>query len=125
MVNGLRPLFRPRLCVLVLTALLVAGCQPRLAEKHEYFAPFNEPGDQVATETERTLRYHQQLQLARRACVIDGPAADSVSPGTLVCAPQGRTRAARGSRANAFQRWVEDGVRQLPSPDATASSIGE
>ena len=113
-----------RACALIALALLVAGCQQRLAERHEYFAPYNDPGERVATETERTLRYLQQLQLARRACVANGPAVDSVSPGALVCAPAGRARAAYGSRANAYQRWVDDQVRPLPSPSRTASSIG-
>ena len=116
----------PRVSVVIVVAILVGGCQTRLAEKHEYFSPSSGPGDQVTTETERVLRYHQQLQAARRTCLTTGSAAalpDTVSPGKLVCAPEGRTRAAYGSRANAYQRWVEDGVRQLPSSSQTASSI--
>lgn len=126
MLRAFRFPFLPPVFAVVVVAILVGGCQQRLAEKHEYFSPSSGPGDQVTTETERVLRYHQRLQAARRACVTAGSAAalpDTVSPGKLVCAPQGRTRAAYGSRANAYQRWVEDGVRQLPSPSRTASSI--
>lgn len=116
----------PHVSAVIMVAILVGGCQPRLAERHEYFLSTSGLSSQVTTETERVLSHHQRLQAARRACLTTGSAAalsDSISPGKLVCAPQGRTRAAYGSRANAYQRWVEDGVRQLPSSSQTASSI--
>ena len=124
MVNIFRPPAGSRGCAVVLAALLVGACHQPLAERHEYFATAHKPGDLVAAETERVLRHHQRLQLTRRACAVAGPAADNVSPGALVCAPPGRMRSAYGSRANAYRRWVEDGVRPLPSPNETASSIG-
>ena len=116
----------PYVSAVIVVAILVGGCQPRLAERHEYFSSTSGLSNQVTTETERVLRYHQRLQAARRACLTTESGAalpETVSSDKLVCAPQGRTRAAYGSRANAYQRWVEDGVRRLPSPSQSASSI--
>ena len=126
MLRAFRLPFLPHVFAVIVAALLVAGCQPRLAWKHEFFLPMSGPGGQVTAETERVLRNLQLLQTARRACLTTESGAalpETVSPGKLVCAPQGRTRAAYGSRANAYQRWVEDGVRQLPSSSQSASSI--
>ena len=127
MSNSLRVPFHLRIAAAMLVAVLTGGCYERLSQKHEYFSPLRGTSSKVTTETERVLRYYAELQAARRACAAAGTSVGAsqgtVAPGGLRCAPPQRTRAAYGSALNAYRRWAEDNVRQLPNPSETASSI--
>lgn len=119
--------------------LLLGGCQERLAQRDSYFAPLNGLSVSLHSETEHVLDYHQALQAALHGCreghgtaspgVMGGGNAVServLDPGAQarICASSGVTHAAHGAPLNGYRRWVEDQVRELPSPTETASSIG-
>lgn len=112
----------------MLLAFTASGCHGRLAQKQEYFSPTSAVRDGSGARTERVLRYHQAAQAARRACNAAEPvAADIVSARAAWlrhCATTGRSRAAHGGLSNAFDRWVNEEVRQLPTPTETAASVG-
>ena len=65
------PHLHPRLVMPMLIALLVAGCQGRLALQDEYFAPFSGVVTEVRAETERLVTYHEALQALRRPCTTN------------------------------------------------------
>ena len=133
------PHLHPRLVMPMLIALLVAGCQGRLALQDEYFAPFSGVVTEVRAETERLVTYHEALQVLRHLCTtnlstaaardvvtLHGPVPGVTSVGEArqqSCIPKAQTTAAYGSASNAYKRWVEDRVRPLPDPSDTASSI--
>ena len=133
------PILHPRLVITVLMALLVAGCHERLAYQDEYFAPFSGAITAVRAETQRLVTYHEALQALQRPCTrktsppvspdavsLHGPILGVASDGEAgmpSCIPSSGTRAAYGSAANAYTRWVQDRVRPLPDPSETASSI--
>lgn len=121
--------------------MFLGGCHERLAEKHAFFAPMGDPGTAVSAETERIMTYNLALQAAQRGCLAQASSQSStgdVSSGRAAlsgtqydederahqCAERERTHAARGSAANAYRRWVEDRVRELPAPSETAQSVG-
>ena len=115
-----------RIAAAMLVALLTGGCYERLVQKDAYFSPLKGTSSKVASETQRVLRYYEELQAARRACAAGASAGASqgtLAPGGLRCAPPQRTRAAHGGALNAYRRWADDRVRQLPAPSETASSI--
>lgn len=134
------PPLTPRLALTMLVVLVVAGCQGRLAQQDEYFAPFSGTVAAVKAETERLVTYHEAVHALRRPCtsqpssglsedaaIVHGPAPGDIFVGETrqqSCIPSTRTSAAYGSAINAYMRWVEDGVRPLPDPSETASSIG-
>ena len=133
------PHWRPRVFVPMLIALLVAGCQGRLAQQDEYFAPFSGVVTALKAETQRLVTYHEALQALRRPCTTNVSTAASRDAVTLhrpihgvtsvgeagrqSCVPNARTTAAYGSASSAYKRWVEDRVHPLPDPSDTASSI--
>jgi len=137
--NARIPPLHLRLATAMLTVLFVAGCQGRLAQQDEYFAPFSEAVNAVSAETERLVTFHKALHALRRPCtnnkssglseeavIVHGPVPGGASVGVArqgSCIPPTRTSAAYGSVANAYTRWVEDRVRPLPDPSETASSI--
>ena len=50
-------------------AVLVAGCQERLAQRDAYFAPLSGLSVSLHSETERMVNYHRALQAARHGCL--------------------------------------------------------
>lgn len=133
------PPWHPRLAITMLIVLLAAGCQGRLAQQDEYFAPFSGAVTAVKAETEGLVMYHEALHALRRPCtgnpssglsedeaLVHGPLPGGASVGEArqrSCIPSTRTSAAYGSAVNAYIRWVQDRVRPLPDPSETASSI--
>ena len=133
------PMLHPRLVIIILIVLVVAGCHERLAYQDEYFAPFGGAISAVKAETQRLVTYHEALQALQRLCTreasppvspdavsFNGPVPEVASDGKArmpSCIPSSGTRAAYGSATNAYTRWVEDRVRPLPDPSETASSI--
>ena len=139
-------LLRP--CAVVATATMLfaaAGCMRPLAHQHEFFSPGSGVAALAATRAGHAVSHHRALQAAQRAC--DSPAlADASGPGPErpgpdfgpdqghpaalraladVCAGTvARTEpaAAHGATSDAFRRWTEDRVRELPSPSETAAS---
>lgn len=135
---------RPRVAALIAMALpiavLVAGCQERLAQRDAYFAPLSGLSVSLHAETEHLVTYHRTLQAARLGCSGSHRATASPDDEGLggewaegaggngayseLCGSLGLTHGAHGAVLNGYQRWVGDKVRPLPAPSETASSIG-
>ena len=131
---------RPYVVAAMLLAALGTGCVRPLAVQHEFFSPVSGAADRVSTQTQHTLSHHRAMQVARRACRSPAPATaspdESNAPGgpnpafaaarealaELCATPQGPPAAAYGGTSNAYRRWVEDQVRELPEPSETAAS---
>ena len=110
------------------------GCQQPLAVSDAYFTPGQGRGAADGAEARRVIAYHRALQAARRSCAATAPpsagkrggpnpgAATGLSALADLCADM-RTpsTAARGGTANAYQRWIEDRVRDLPKAAATGA----
>lgn len=124
-----------RITAALLLAALAAGCWRPLAVQHEYFAPTNGSVDRIDTEIRHTVSRHRALQAAQRACAGAPEPAVSSPPGPVpgtatarealaeLCAASGRPPvAAYGGVSNAYRRWVEDQVRELPAPSATGAA---
>lgn len=124
----------------ILLAALAAGCARPLAVQHEFFTPTSGSADRISTQTRHTLNHHRALQVARHACgslaltaaVPDGESLhDGSNPGRaaahkalskLCAAPERPPVAAHGGLANAYRRWVDDEVRELPEAAETAAA---
>ena len=134
--------FRHRLCIAaaMLSAALAVGCVRPLAVQHEFFAPTSGSADRISTQTRHVVSHHRAAQLARRAC---GPEATASVPSTETDVPAGPSPAladghkalaelcatpkrppvaAHGGLKNAYDRWVDDEVRELPEASETAAS---
>lgn len=111
----------------VLLAVSATGCMERLAQRHAHFMPLSAAAV-TAAETEHALRYQQAAQAARRACDAAAPAAAHAlgarAAARRLCASAGRPQAAHGGLSNAYDRWVAEEVRKLPTPSETGSSVG-
>ena len=127
----------PRVAAAVLLTAIAWGCMRPLAVQDESLAPGGGAVTKARGETLHTVRHHLALQAAQRACPPSPAAGDSPEPGP----DRGRAAArdalvalcastvvpadpvpAYGALSNAHRRWVEDRVRELPEPDATAAS---
>lgn len=121
----------------LLAAALAAGCAPPLARQHGYFASPSDSAARAGAQARHTLNHHHALQAVRRACAAPMPDAAPLPPGPDLGRPAARaalagicvTAAARtvpvsthGAASNAYRRWVEDRVRELPAPSETAAS---
>ena len=130
------------LALALLLVVSVSGCLERLAQKDAYFASTNEVKAKARVQTERLIIHHRAVQVAQRGCFSRGPSSGAHSSRppapagaplraawtedewvALCGAPQG-AYAADGAPSNAYRRWVEDQVRELPEPSDTASSVG-
>ena len=126
----------------VLLAAFASGCMRPLAVQDEYFSSTSRSIARANAETLRTVRHHHALQAALRACPRPAPSApapasasgrDAGAPSApealaRLCASaeaQPRPVSAHGSTSSAYRRWVEDEVRELPEPTATAASVGD
>lgn len=136
-------LFQP--CVLAAALLLAAGCMRPLASQHEFFAPGSGTAALASIKAGHTLSHHRALQAAQRACgapaLADASGPNSERPGSEPGPDPGHAAALRaladicagtvadpgpvaahGATSNAFRRWTEDNVRELPAPSETAAS---
>ena len=137
------PSFRhlSRIAAAMLLATLCAGCVRPLAWQHEFFEPLNGSADRIGMQARHAIGHHRALQAARHACrsdeaasvpaeetnVPDGPSAGFAAANRKaladLCAAGGQTPAAAyGGTSNAYRRWVEDQVRELPQASETAAS---
>ena len=134
-------------CAMAAALLFAAGCMRPLAHQHEFFAPRSGVAALAGIKAGHAINHHRALQAAQRAC--DAPAlADASGPGSErqgpgpgsgpdpghaaalraladVCADTLADTgpvAAHGATSNAFRRWTEDQVRELPAPSETAAS---
>ena len=127
------PYLRNGLCaVAALVSLpLLAGCQQPLAVHDPYFRPgVTSPAVQSA-EARGVVMYHRALQMARQSCSVPAASArdgSELSQGSgvaalaHVCADRpGPPTGVYGGISNAYRRWVEDRVRDLPEAAATAA----
>ena len=139
-------LLRPLAVAAVL--LFAAGCMRPLAHQHEFFAPRSGVAALASIKTGHAINHHRALQAAQRACgspaLADASVPGSERPGperpdpgpepghaaalralAVVCAgtvADPGPVAAHGATSNAFRRWTEDEVRELPAPSETAAS---
>ena len=130
-----------RVAAVLLFAALVTGCARPLASEQEFFSPTSGTADRIGLQTRHTLSHHRAQQVARHACrsrgavaaaqgvknVPDAPdsvaaaAADEALAGLCASKPH-PPAAAYGGVSNAYRRWVEDQVRELPEAAETAAS---
>ena len=129
----------------VLLAALAPGCMPPLAHQDEYFSSTSRSIANANAEALGTVRHHRALQAVKHACPrparfapasgrgVEFPSGrDIASPPertalATLCAStdaQSRPVSAHGATSNAYRRWVEDEVRELPDPSETAASAG-
>ena len=127
-----------------LLAGVAAGCVP-LAAQDPFFDPSNGEMARSRKMVKQMVSHHLALQAAQRACppataptdasIEREPADDGPDLGRAparealfgVCTDTlARTEpvAAHGGTANAYRRWAEDSVRELPAPDETVATAG-
>ena len=135
--NGLRERTGRVAASAVLLAAFASGCMRPLALQDEYFTSTSRSIANANAEALRTVRHHRALQTAKHACprparsaaAAAGDAESPFAPAALarLCASavaQPRPVSAHGSTSNAYRRWAEDEVRELPDPSETAASAG-
>ena len=132
---------RSRIAAVMLLAALGTGCLRPLAVQHEFFSPTNATADRIGMQTQHAISHHRALQGARHACrstgavtasqgvtnVPDGPesvfaAAGDEALAGLCASQQKPPTTAYGGTSNAYRRWVEDQVRELPEAAETAAA---
>ena len=124
----------------LLLATLATGCVRPLSVQHEFFSPLNGSIAGITTRTQHTVSRHYALQAAQHGCPAQAPPSTQWSAGKLpggpnlgsaaargaladLCATPARPpAAAHGATSNAYRRWVEDEVRELPELSDTAAS---
>ena len=131
--------FVGRIVAAALLAALAAGCVRPLAVQNEFHAPSSGTIAGISERTRHAVSHHRALQAARHRCAPTVPA--TVTPyvaerregpdlGTAaarkalaeLCATPARPPvAAYGATSNAYRRWVEDQVRDLPETSETAA----
>ena len=109
---------------LAATALLL-GCQGvpgSLAARDSFFASPTAAARHVGLAAGASIATHQRLADVQRACGATRRTGDAQRPPDDHC----RDRASRyfGGHAEAYRRWAEDQVRELPSPTETAAGAG-
>ncbi len=127
-----------RAAALALLGVLAAtGCVRPLAIQDEYFAPGNGTATRSHVATRHLVSHHRALQAALRQCAaasggagedtLTGPELGDASAREALdrlCAsiPPPPSVAAYGATSNAYRRWVNDDVRELPESSRTAAS---
>lgn len=136
--SNLPSLFRAAAAALL--AVLAAGCVQPLAVQNEFFSPLTDTADRIRSHAELTVSRQRALQAAQRTCGppssarvapdastrrATGPSPGLVAAGrTLVdlcTTPVRPPVAAHGATSNAYRRWAEDRVRELPEAHETAA----
>ena len=133
-----RPL-HARIVLAMLLAILAAGCVRPLAVQDEYFSPTNGTVSATSEWIRHTVSHHRALRAALRGCASPirtsvprneaepaaGPDFGSVAArealADLCLAPVRPPASAHGATSNAYRRWVEDQVRELPEAADTAA----
>ena len=124
--------------VAVAAVVLATGCTRPLAVQHEYFRPGSGVAALASVKATHTVSHHRALQAAQRACgspdlpeaAVPGPEMGAEAATLALAETCAKTVAktgsvaAHGATANAFRRWTEDQVRELPATSETASSAG-
>lgn len=132
-----------RVVAVVLLATLAAGCVRPLAFQHEFFSPLNGTSAGINERARHAVdhhrAHHRALQAARHGCPAPahasapaggadpaggpdfGPAAARKALAELCGAPARPPVAAYGATSNAYRRWVEDRVRELPKAIETGA----
>jgi hypothetical protein len=128
-----------RVFAVMLLATLATGCVRPLAVQHEFFSPMSGSAARISEQTQHTVSHHRALQAAQRACsalmyasvrpgeveLLGGPnpgsAAAREALADLCATPARPPVAAYGAGSNAYRRWVDDQVRELPAPSETAA----
>ena len=107
----------------VAATVLLLGCQgtQSLAARDAFFTSASSASVHAGLEVDAIVAAHLDRTTFQRACGAVGAAAVA-GPPDLVC--HVRTTRFFGRRAEAYRRWAEDRVRQLPSPSDTASAAG-
>lgn len=130
---------RCRFCAVatLLPLFLAAGCHEPLAVQDSYFVPGSAVAAAQRAEALDAVRYNRALQAARQSCPVPpSPTAAAVGPHRQTAAARRAalarlcaelsvpSAAVRGGTGNAYRRWVEDKVRELPESSATAAGAG-
>ena len=128
-----------RIVAVLLLAALAAGCVRPLAVQDEFFSPLNGTADDISRRARHTVGHHRALAAARHGCpapdhafVPTGESEPAGGPGfgsaaardalAELCGVPGRPAAAAyGGTSNAYRRWVEDRVRELPRQTETGA----
>ena len=129
-----------RIVAAMLLATLATGCVRPLAVQHEHFFPLNGTIAGISERTRHAVGHHRALQAAQHRCSAPGHASvppDEVEPPegpdfgpaaarealATLCGTSARPSvAAYGATSNAYRRWVEDRVRELPEASETAAA---
>ena len=138
-------LLRPCAVAAAAILLLAAGCMRPLAHQHEFFSPRSGVAALATIKTGHAVNHHRALQAAQRSCgsstLADASGPGSERPDSVPGPEPGHSAALRalagacadtvaktgpvaahGAASNAFRRWTDDKVRELPSPSETAAS---
>ena len=126
--------------VLLSFASLGSGCWRPLAHQHEYFSTLGGTAGRISAEAHHTVDHYRALQAASHACPslafaghgaasppsVPSPDASVAAEGrdalAALCDSPGRPGvAAHGGALNAYGRWVQDAVRDLPSTSQTGA----
>ena len=128
-----------RIVAAMVLATLIAGCVRPLSVQHEYFSPLNGSTAGTTERTRHVVSHNRALQAAQHRCpppvhatvapgetrTPDGPDIGSTAAREALadlCATLVRSsEAAYGGTSNAYRRWVEDEVRELPDASETAA----
>lgn len=122
--------------LMLLGALAAAGCVRPLAIQDEYFTPGSGTATRNNVATRHLVSHHRALQAALRSCATAPSGAMDTPPGPelgdaaarealgRLCAslPPQPSVAAYGAMSNAYRRWVNDAVHELPEASRTAAS---
>ena len=132
--------FRPcaRVAAVMLLAVLGAGCARPLAVQHEFYSPMSGTADRIRIQAQHEVSHHRAWQVVRHACRSHSPAppeetsapaepdpgvaAARVALSELCATPVRPPAAAYGGASNAYRRWAEDQIRDLPEASETAAS---
>ncbi len=110
----------------VAAAACLAGCQGidgSLSARNAFFASPSSIAGQVGLATTATIEAHQDLAVTQRLCA-SAPEAETADPQEAWIVCDRRAAGFHGRRAEAYRRWVEDQVRELPAPTDTAAAAG-
>ena len=128
-----------RVVAAVLLATLAAGCVRPLAFHHEFFSPLSGTSAGISERARHAVDHHRALQAAHHGCPAPahasapagetdpaggpdfGSAAAREALAELCGAPARPPEAAYGATSNAYQRRVEDRVRELPKAIETGA----
>ena len=119
-----------------LAGALCAACHEPLAVRNPFHGAPAQSAAALDTKTLQVLTQHRALQAVRRACsaplppggIRIRPGLGSPETGKPPGDPCSMSRpppgASHGGILNAYRRWVDDQVRDLPDPSKTATRAG-